>query len=102
MRLWQDCIPFFLIYNPRVLFFNFVFIQKSQYIRPKGTVHKCAVIIRTGVSFERALYEKILYTIVYDRKRIYGLFQIANSELKIKGATLAGGNQNYNMLKQEL
>ena len=39
---------------PRVLFFKFSFIQRSKFIRPKITVHKCAGIIR-----ERVLYEEI-------------------------------------------
>ena len=40
-------------------------IQRSHYIRPKVTVHKCAGIIRMGVLFEGGSYEEILYSISY-------------------------------------
>ena len=40
----------------RVLFFHFIFIQRSQYIKPKVTVHKCAGVIRTRVLFEGGPY----------------------------------------------
>ena len=42
-------------------------IQKSQYIRPKVTVHKCAEIIQG-----RKLYEEIRYTAKFEIK--YGWF----------------------------
>ena len=38
-------------------------IQKSQYIRPKVTVHKCAEIIQG-----RKLYEEIQYTAKFEIK----------------------------------
>ena len=56
------------------------------------------IIRNAGIIREMALYEEICNTIMYDWKKVSGLFQIANSELKIKGAIK--GKQNYNMLKQ--
>ena len=62
----------------------------------------CCYYYNMGFIQERAFYVEILYTIVQDRKKVFGLFQIPNSGLKIKGATLAGAKQNNNMLKQQV
>ena len=63
------------------IIFSIVFIQRSQYIRPKVTVHKCVGIFRMRVFFEGRPYlsEHGIQTFLSSvfQQKIFSLFLLA-------------------------
>ena len=73
---------------PQVLFFHFIFIQRSEYIRSKVTVHKCVDIIRIQVLFKVGPYKGQLIL-----KFPFGVFKSTKKAMKFSAQACKRSNQ---------